>query len=89
MVSAMWRTGYAALLAVHARPRGDDHLGTAGQVRGVIGARWEVSSGRLTYRVELPPGVTATVRMPGRDGGPETVHAAGPGTHEFTGPLGA
>jgi alpha-L-rhamnosidase len=61
--------------------------GTYRSVRGVIGARWEVSDGWLTYRVELPPGVTATVRMPGQDGVPETVYEAGPGTHEFTGPL--
>jgi alpha-L-rhamnosidase len=60
--------------------------GTYRSVRGVIGARWEVSGGRLTYRVELPPGVTAAVRMPGPDGVPGTVHEAGPGTHEFTGP---
>jgi alpha-L-rhamnosidase len=55
-------------------------------VRGVIAARWEVSGERLTYRVELPPGMTATVRMPGPDGVPEAVYEAGPGTHEFTGP---
>ena len=60
--------------------------GTYQSVRGVIGARWEASGGQFTYRVELPPGVTATVRMPGPDGVLETVHEAGPGTHEFTGP---
>jgi alpha-L-rhamnosidase len=83
--------------------------GSYRSVRGVISAGWEVSGDRFTYRVELPPGVAATVCVPSsdalsvRDGagnGPvsvaafpgaagvgEAVFRAGPGTHEFTGPL--
>jgi alpha-L-rhamnosidase len=63
--------------------------GSYRSVRGVVGAGWEVSGDRFTYRVELPPGMTATVRLPGPDGVPEAVYEAGSGTHEFSGPGGA
>jgi alpha-L-rhamnosidase len=44
--------------------------GSYASVRGTIGAGWKRDRGRFTYRVELPPNVTATVRVPSR-------HAAG------------
>jgi alpha-L-rhamnosidase len=41
--------------------------GSYRSVRGVIGAGWEVSGDQFTYRVELPPGVAATVCVPSPD----------------------
>jgi alpha-L-rhamnosidase len=37
--------------------------GSYRSVRGTISAGWKQDRGRFTYRVELPPGVTATVRV--------------------------
>ena len=53
-------------------------------MRGLISAGWECSEDHLTYRVELPPNVTATVRLPGETAG--QARRVGSGAHEFTGP---
>ena len=41
--------------------------GSYRSVRGVISAGWEVSGDRFTYRVELPPNLSATVCVPSSD----------------------
>jgi alpha-L-rhamnosidase len=38
--------------------------GSYRSVRGRISSQWERSDGRFTFRVELPPNVTASVRVP-------------------------
>jgi alpha-L-rhamnosidase len=38
--------------------------GSYRSVRGVIRTGWEVSGGQFTFRVEVPPNVTASVRVP-------------------------
>jgi alpha-L-rhamnosidase len=38
--------------------------GSYRSVRGTIATSWERSPGQFTFRVELPPGVTATIRIP-------------------------
>jgi alpha-L-rhamnosidase len=56
-------------------------------VRGPVTSGWELSGGRFTYHVELPPNVTASVRVPSDDaaavrdaaGRPPTAIASFPG----------
>jgi alpha-L-rhamnosidase len=60
--------------------------GSYQSVRGLISAGWERSGGEFTYRVELPPNVTATVQLPGETAG--QARRVGSGPHEFTGPIG-
>jgi alpha-L-rhamnosidase len=43
--------------------------GSYRSVRGRISSQWERSDGRFTFRVELPPNVTASVRVPSRAAG--------------------
>jgi alpha-L-rhamnosidase len=43
--------------------------GSYRSVRGPISSGWERSASRFTYRVELPPNVTASVRVPSAAGG--------------------
>jgi hypothetical protein len=38
-------------------------------VRGPVSAGWERSGGGFEYRVEVPPNVTASVRIPSDDAG--------------------
>jgi len=40
--------------------------GSYQSIRGQIRAGWQRNGGRFTYRAELPPNVTATVRIPSR-----------------------
>jgi alpha-L-rhamnosidase len=40
--------------------------GSYRSVRGMISVGWKRDRGRFTYRAELPPNVTATVRIPSR-----------------------
>ena len=47
---------------------------------GRIESSWEILDGRMTLRVLVPPGTTATVRAGGRE------MVAGPGRHELTVP---
>ncbi|HTR92357.1 MAG TPA: alpha-L-rhamnosidase C-terminal domain-containing protein [Trebonia sp.] len=53
-------------------------------VRGLVGAEWSVSGAEFTYRVSVPPNVTATVHMPGSA---EAGIRVGPGRHSFSGPV--
>lgn len=65
--------------------------GSYRSVRGLISAGWEAADGRLSYRVELPPNVTGTVRVPSsdaaavrdQDGGPPAAVAAFPGAADL------
>jgi alpha-L-rhamnosidase len=43
--------------------------GSYRSVRGLISSGWSVSGERFTLRVELPPNVTASVRVPSSDPG--------------------
>jgi alpha-L-rhamnosidase len=52
-------------------------------VRGPIVTRWQRSADRVTFSVELPPNVAASVRIP--SGISEAVFEVGSGTHEFSG----
>ncbi len=63
--------GFARLL-LRPHPGGslDWARGSYDSVRGPIKAGWKRDRGRFTYRIELPPNVTATVRIP-------SSHAAG------------
>jgi alpha-L-rhamnosidase len=58
--------------------------GSYRSVRGLVSSGWSVSGERFTLRVELPPNVTASVRVPSSDpgavrdaaeGGPSSVDA--------------
>jgi alpha-L-rhamnosidase len=82
--------------------------GTYSSVRGPVASGWRRDDGWFTFALELPPNVTASVRIPSDDpaavrdragsgpvsvagypgapGATEAVFAAGPGSHEFTGP---
>ncbi|MGH2929015.1 MAG: alpha-L-rhamnosidase C-terminal domain-containing protein, partial [Solirubrobacteraceae bacterium] len=60
--------GFGRLLL---RPHPGDPLdrvrGGYQSVRGPIRAGWERAGGRFTYRVEIPPNVTASVHVPSGD----------------------
>jgi alpha-L-rhamnosidase len=64
--------------------------GSYRSVRGPISCGWERSSGRFTLRVELPPNVTASVRIPSddpaevrdADGNPPALIAGFPEAHD-------
>ncbi len=53
------------------RPHSGDQLSWASgayeSVRGPVRTRWERSGGRFTFDAELPPNVTASVRIPSAD----------------------
>jgi alpha-L-rhamnosidase len=52
-------------------------------VRGRIATRWEIVDDELRLEVEVPPGATATVRVPTTE--PETpVHRIGSGRYDFS-----
>jgi len=72
--------GFGRLLL---RPHPGGSLGCARgsyrSVRGPVSSGWEHSGGRFTLRVELPPNVTASVRVPSRDpAGVHDAHGGGP-----------
>jgi alpha-L-rhamnosidase len=41
--------------------------GSYSSVRGPVRTRWERTGGRLTFDAEIPPNVTASVRIPSTD----------------------
>jgi alpha-L-rhamnosidase len=49
-------------------------------IRGRIETAWKLEAGKLTLDVTIPANTTATVIVPGKDGG---THEVGPGTHHF------
>ncbi|HET7016350.1 MAG TPA: family 78 glycoside hydrolase catalytic domain [Streptosporangiaceae bacterium] len=77
--------GTAGFCDLVLRPHPGGSVGSARgsyrSVRGPISVGWERSGGQFTYRVELPPNVTATVRLPSG-----TSCDVGSGAHEFTEP---
>jgi alpha-L-rhamnosidase len=72
------------LLRPHPGGQVSSAYGSYRSVRGLISAGWERSEDQLTYRVELPPNVTATVQLPGETAG--QARRVGSGAHEFAGP---
>lgn len=64
-------TGSAGFHRLILRPHPGDQLSWAAgayeSVRGSIRTRWEHSGGRFTFDAELPPNVTASVRIPSAD----------------------
>ncbi len=50
--------------------------------QGRIAVKWRQREGRVTLEVTLPPGVSATLRVPGELGRTQEI---GSGTHQFTG----
>ncbi len=72
--------GFGRLLL---RPHPGGSLGWARgsyrSVRGPVSSGWEYSGGRFTLRLELPPNVTASVRVPSDDpAGVRDAHGDGP-----------
>ncbi|HEY3904133.1 MAG TPA: family 78 glycoside hydrolase catalytic domain [Streptosporangiaceae bacterium] len=72
------------LLRPHPGGQVSSAYGSYRSVRGLISAGWERSEDQLTYRVELPPNVTATVQLPGETA--DQARRVGSGAHEFAGP---
>jgi alpha-L-rhamnosidase len=53
-----------------------------GSPYGDIVSEWHITGGKLRLDVTIPPGATARVLVPGRDG--RTTHEVGSGRHSFT-----
>jgi alpha-L-rhamnosidase len=65
--------GTAGFARLRLRPHPGGHLdwarGSYRSIRGLVGAGWQRDDERLVFRAELPPNVTASVRVPSSDAG--------------------